>query len=226
MNGSIVRLEGITIENFKNVAYGELDLVVKKKNYKANLLGLYGQNGSGKTALIDAMNLLKHALCGVQIPNRFADYINVNSDFATLTYKFSIAQKDSVEVYHIIYSFNLSKIENDVHSNIEGQFPPSDQHKPVIFNEKLYCSTCSNDKIICPMKPLMDTSIQDVVFGPKTKYNILLGKKIEKDAATDLIVTKNLLEQHLVLFYFQRNLLLLFVRTVKMKNTSLSLIVS
>lgn len=206
MNGSIVRLEGITIENFKNVAYGELDLVVKKKNYKANLLGLYGQNGSGKTALIDAMNLLKHALCGVQIPNRFADYINVNSDFATLTYKFSIAQKDSVEVYHIIYSFNLSKIENDVHSNIEGQFPPSDQHKPVIFNEKLYCSTCSNDKIICPMKPLMDTSIQDVVFGPKTKYNILLGKKIEKDAATDLIVTKKLARATSRSFLFSKEL--------------------
>lgn len=192
MNGSIVRLEGITIENFKNVTYGELDLSVKKKNYKSNLLGLYGQNGSGKTALIDAMNLLKHTLCGVQIPTKFSDYINVNSEFATLTFRFSISQKNVCDIHHIIYSFNLGKVENDVHTNVNEQVNTSVHYKPIIFDEKLSCSTYCNGKMVAPMKPLVDTSAQDVVFGPKTKYNVLLGNKIEKDAATDLIVTKKL----------------------------------
>ena len=56
MSNTIVRLESVTIENFKNVSYGKLDLIGKKKLYKSNVLGLYGQNGSGKTAQIDALN--------------------------------------------------------------------------------------------------------------------------------------------------------------------------
>ena len=48
-------IESITIENFKNVAQGTLDFINKRKDYKSSVLGLYGQNGSGKTALIDAI---------------------------------------------------------------------------------------------------------------------------------------------------------------------------
>lgn len=48
-----VRIENIILENFKNVKYGEINLENKKSDYKASILGLYGQNGSGKTALID-----------------------------------------------------------------------------------------------------------------------------------------------------------------------------
>ena len=55
MQNAIVRLEKIRIQNFKNVIDGELVLKNKRKPYKASILGLYGQNGSGKTALIDAL---------------------------------------------------------------------------------------------------------------------------------------------------------------------------
>ena len=75
MANRIVRIESITIENFKNVTQGTLDFENKRKDYKASVLGLYGQNGSGKTALIDAIQLLKFALCGKVIPKKYADYI-------------------------------------------------------------------------------------------------------------------------------------------------------
>ena len=86
MANRIVRMESITIENFKNVTQGTLDFVNKRRGYKASVLGLYGQNGSGKTALIDAMQLLKFALCGKSIPQKYADYINVDADCAKLKY--------------------------------------------------------------------------------------------------------------------------------------------
>lgn len=40
------RLSGIEIYNFKNIKSAKLD-------FKNSMLGLYGENGSGKTALID-----------------------------------------------------------------------------------------------------------------------------------------------------------------------------
>lgn len=52
-----VRIGKIIISNFKNVKNGQIMLKNSKKEYKASVLGLYGQNGSGKTALIDAIML-------------------------------------------------------------------------------------------------------------------------------------------------------------------------
>lgn len=43
---NIVRIESITIQNFKNIKNGYLSFENSKKNYAASILGLYGQNGS------------------------------------------------------------------------------------------------------------------------------------------------------------------------------------
>ena len=68
MKEAVVRLASVTIQNFKNVACGTLSFENNRKDFKSSILGLYGQNGSGKTALIDAIELLQHALCGKPIP--------------------------------------------------------------------------------------------------------------------------------------------------------------
>ena len=90
---TIVRLESIYIENFKNVKCGQLYFANNRKNYRTSILGLYGQNGSGKTALIDAIDLLQSVLKGQQIPSKYADYINVEAEYACLRYEFSIVSK-------------------------------------------------------------------------------------------------------------------------------------
>ncbi len=64
MENRSVRIVSISLENFKNVKKGSICFENKRKDYKASILGVYGQNGSGKTALIDAMALLKLVLCG------------------------------------------------------------------------------------------------------------------------------------------------------------------
>ena len=76
-----VRLEGVQIENFKNVKQGTVVLPNASNRKKPDILGLYGQNGSGKTALIDAISLLKCLLMGMSVPSQYADYINLDSDY-------------------------------------------------------------------------------------------------------------------------------------------------
>ena len=73
-----IRLTGLEIRDYKNVKHGFLSLENPGSGYEAGILGLYGQNGSGKTAVIDALSLLKLALSGESIPARLGEYIHVD----------------------------------------------------------------------------------------------------------------------------------------------------
>lgn len=48
MEKHFVRIEEIVISDFKNVVHGTLCFDNPRKNYAASVVGLYGQNGSGK----------------------------------------------------------------------------------------------------------------------------------------------------------------------------------
>lgn len=59
-----VRICSITLHNIKNVNHGEVQMphgLQKHHPFErgAELVGLYGQNGSGKTALVDALKLVQ-----------------------------------------------------------------------------------------------------------------------------------------------------------------------
>lgn len=101
MGQNVVRMTSVIIKNFKNVKYGQLLFENKRKPYRTSVLGLYGQNGSGKTALIDAIELLKYALQGQSLPEKFAKYINVEADKAELWYEFSISD-DNEKIFSIV----------------------------------------------------------------------------------------------------------------------------
>ena len=67
---SLVRIVEAELENFKNVNYGDIKFVnYSNAEYRAELKGsdingIYGQNGSGKTAIIEAFDILQHIMSG------------------------------------------------------------------------------------------------------------------------------------------------------------------
>ena len=67
---------------------GENSFTNDPENSNANVLGLFRQNGSGKTALIDALEILKYVLCGNCVPSRYVDDISVDAEYAHLTLSF------------------------------------------------------------------------------------------------------------------------------------------
>ena len=57
---SIVRVTDVEITNLKNVRKGAFHTNSSFNTLeKADVIGFYGQNGSGKTAAVEAFNLLK-----------------------------------------------------------------------------------------------------------------------------------------------------------------------
>ena len=103
------RILNITIENFKNVIFGNIDLRTTSDN-GSSILGLYGQNGSGKTAMIDAIDLLKCVLRGFSVPKEYCDSINVDSKYSKFKYFniifWKIKMIDYCLTFHIINSYS------------------------------------------------------------------------------------------------------------------------
>ena len=204
MNNTTVRIESIEIKNFKNVGYGHLDFEESKKGGRASILGLYGQNGSGKTALIDALELLRLALSGRAIPAYFADYINVDSEYATLKYGFKVNNQSTNCIYSVFYEVNLRRDIDNTEHNTE-RLAVDDHYKAVLFNEVLsYSYECGDKKV--RLSPAINTSTaEDVVFAPATKYRSIVGK--DKESFTGLLVTKQLASVTSRSFIFSRELL-------------------
>lgn len=199
---TIVRLESIFIENFKNVKSGQLSFVNNRKNFRTSILGLYGQNGSGKTALIDAIELLQQALKGQPVPDNFADYINVEAGCAVLHYEFSVSRDN--EKYQVFYEFNLSAEKIEASQNIAVDENEEVHYKPVISGEILSYSYESKDLKIRKC-PLIDTNATKV-FTPVKKYACLIGK--DKDVAMNLMVDKKVALGTSRSFVFSRELLM------------------
>lgn len=201
MTDTMVRLESISIENFKNIKNGQLSFTNNRKAYRTSILGLYGQNGSGKTALIDAIELLQLALKGQSIPVQFADYINVEAGFALLQYEFYVS--DDGEKYQAFYSFKLKAEKIQDNQNMADSESQENHYRAVITDEMLSYAY-ENSVLKIRKSPLIDT-MSPKVFAPAGKYVCLVGK--DKDTAMNLMVDKKVSLEKSKSFVFSRELL-------------------
>ncbi len=200
MKAASVRLGGITIYNFKNVLEGSLSFINTRKTYKASIVGLYGQNGSGKTALIDALELLKYVLCGRTIPEKFAEYINVDSESATLVYQFIVTTSE--ESFIVSYQFSIQSAQDVSEQNINSIQSTEHRKRVRIYNELLKCPILGEKKI--RIGKLIDTDTSQV-FLPNPKRLLLIGNDRKID--TDLQVAKKLTSVQSRSFVFSSELL-------------------
>lgn len=92
-----VRITEIEIRNLKNVACGKIRFCGENQIMnQGNTIGIYGQNGSGKTAVVDAMVLLKALLSGRKLHWDTGDYIRRGSDSMNIRYQFYISNEEIV----------------------------------------------------------------------------------------------------------------------------------
>ena len=112
--GYRVRIENVMIENFKNVANGcvcfnEYPKMTRKQLCEedfTNVLGIYGQNASGKTTVIDVLTLIRHLISGGTL-NSFTRFnIRNGESFFTIGADFLIRNDNSSNLLN--YSITIS----------------------------------------------------------------------------------------------------------------------
>lgn len=165
MKQTVIRFVAIEIDNIKNVKHGRIEFAETRTG---NILGIYGQNGSGKTVVIDCMVLLKSLFSGKKIPSRFYYYINAQSETAHVKYCFEIRTDfgKSYAEYEVELlkngesSFCISKEKLSVREYTEGRStrltPVFDYQKgdKDLFRPRKYYSYFENKKNIESMVAL------------------------------------------------------------------------
>lgn len=181
MEGTVVRLASLTLEHIKNVKSGTIVMPSAgdsdfSKMFVAEVLGIYGQNGSGKTAIVDALYYIQQIMIGQKIDQSIVDYIDVDEVSAEIIAEFSIHQENVL--YEVGYHISLSRNESEV----------------IIAREYLNCSIQKDGKRT-NKTVFMDYQQKepDPVFKPVKRLEELIGK--DKEIKTDLIVARKMAEK-------------------------------
>lgn len=86
--GATIRFTSLEIENFSCVKKGSVSMDGGNL-ISSDILGVYGQNGSGKSALVNAFAFLRLLLCGAGI-EEISDYVRAGEDSASFKASFVI----------------------------------------------------------------------------------------------------------------------------------------
>ena len=139
MKNTILKLKSIELDNFKNVKHGKIDLKEDKINNKiSNILGIYGQNGSGKTSIINALYLLKLVVCGKELNENIHNYICSNEKATSLGFEFRLYEGN--EEYKIYYKFEIRRKQRVICENDYDDAYYSDTYYNGAYIDENYCN--------------------------------------------------------------------------------------
>lgn len=188
-----VRIEKINIKNFKNVKNGSVDFVKTTDDdfsFVPSVLGIYGQNGSGKTTIVQVIEIVKTLMMGKSLPKGMIDIVSIDSDSCEITIDFVITD-NKTKKYNVIYNVCLDVIKEKTDNTINPLTNSFEEKKLVITREKLSASFIDlEDKESCvKLSPIINCEINsDKVFLPTTKLNSLTNGS--KNAQKNLMFSK------------------------------------
>ena len=71
--GTMIRIRSIELSTVKNVANGTIGF--KDSPFGSSVMGIYGQNGSGKTAVVESLARVQDLMCGFPLDRESVDLI-------------------------------------------------------------------------------------------------------------------------------------------------------
>ncbi|MBE6665974.1 MAG: hypothetical protein E7603_07135 [Ruminococcaceae bacterium] len=192
MNEKNVRLVCVELLNYKNVAQGKLEMpCAVNRDFscdRSEILGIYGQNGSGKTAVIEVLSLVKSLLSGLPLPNAAEDGIAKNAEEAVCAISFFIG--DDGNGILVKYQFTLRKISAEETDSV------------YVSEEKLSYRTLSMRSYQTLLHYHADRK-SNFLF-PKARYAAITKNE---DGAIELAVAKKLAVRAKTSFLFSKDTL-------------------
>ena len=176
------KLKRLTIEHIKNVDYGSIKL--HDSNGFINVLGIYGQNGSGKTTIVDAMEVLQHLINGDSIPDYSWGIFNAGDLKDNLpSISMEVEEENNLSLrYEVKFITKESTIEQPVYV----------AHESISYK---YCKPYDR------YKTLFEFDVLNLIKDPSLNSGILKARsKILSDDAIEFLTSSSMREHSSYLF--------------------------
>ena len=197
-----IRIKRIELTNFKGVQHGTLEFNCAKEyvpyNTKSDILGIYGQNGSGKTSVVQALSIIKGILSGYKIGSSFTKFVDVNADYAIINVVFDFQYLDG-RIATVSYEVKLESVEQK--DKVESDVESEDKMKRVIgiFDEVIKTNQYE-DGTIGRMHTIIDTSSDKLLCNDSLEKYYFDNK--DERVRNDLIYLKRKLREDSYSFVF------------------------
>ena len=209
-----VRLKKAVINDFKSVEHGEIVLNCGRQfvpyGTESDILGIYGQNGSGKTSFIEALAIVGDLLGGSAVDDAYADCIAVGKEYAELEFVFDLQYRNGI-IREASYSFCIasraatSEEITEKYKDAPNKFEiPSNESRVIVFNEKITLDWEESFK----KQPIIDTSSEKNAFVPESKRKVIVG--IGQNTLLQLKLNKELAYRTSKSFVFMKETLEMF----------------
>lgn len=122
----MIRLRSLELLRFKNIEYGRLDFPDLPSG--GSITGIYGQNGSGKTAVINAADCINRLICGSAQAENSCDYLESGAEDLEIkaAYHIEIPKSDPPVDADMMYEVRLARGERDALRPISEVFAMRD----------------------------------------------------------------------------------------------------
>ena len=189
----------------KTYSHFHLDCSLEIK--PGSITGIIGKNGSGKTAIVDALYFLQKVMVGADLDQSLEDYMTIDSDTAEIFADFNIFM-DGI-VFEIGYTLSLSREE-----------------KEIVINREILRSAKNENGIRTNKTTFMDYQRDqtDVIFKPQKRLDEIL--EANKEIKTDLIVARKMAEKSNCSYIFGESSREIFCREYKNGFQQFSVIIS
>ena len=176
---SKIKVKKIMINNLKNIKNGEICSDIDFESIgNSDVVGIYGQNGSGKTAAIEAFALLKKILTMQSLPDNSNHLIYYNHKTINLSFVFIITNKFGE--FYAYYDVVLEAGENKLFISSEKLSYKENKYRK---QQKILVEKEGRDIII------RNNRLED--FDEKIRLKILLANELSLEKNTSFIFNKN-----------------------------------
>lgn len=86
----MIRIRSIELSNVKNVANGAISF--KDSPFGSSVMGIYGQNGSGKTAVVESLARVQDLMCGFPLDRESVDLIGPSAECAKISIEVEVTE--------------------------------------------------------------------------------------------------------------------------------------
>ncbi|MCL2499593.1 MAG: ATP-binding protein [Defluviitaleaceae bacterium] len=188
MNEVRVRINKISLWDFKNVSHGTINFNAEQllRDEKSHIMGLYGQNASGKTVLVEALGVLRQVMSGNELPPYLLNYIAHGKNGYSMEVEFVLIDDSCNFSGTARYGFTVARHTDPNESN----------EKPKIIvkisNEKLHAGWIKNGKLTKMQKAIETNEICELKMDAKKKRELFgCGPLASKELEEQRILTLN-----------------------------------